>query len=44
MNSWNEGNFLERLMPPLKQKISVGDDPCPDAETLCAVIERKETA
>ncbi|MBZ5671784.1 MAG: hypothetical protein LAO04_18910 [Acidobacteriia bacterium] len=39
MNGWNEDNFLERLMPQLRQKRGAERGPCPDAETLCGVLE-----
>ncbi|MGA9055017.1 MAG: hypothetical protein WB763_00745 [Terriglobia bacterium] len=39
MIDWNEDNFLEKLTPKLRQKSGGAIDPCPDAETLCAVIE-----
>jgi len=39
MTGWNEDNFLERLTPQLRQKSGGAHGPCPDAETLCAVLE-----
>ena len=39
MTDWNEDNFLEKLEPLLRQKCGGAGGPCPDAETLCAVIE-----
>ena len=39
MSDWNEYNFLERLAPQLRLKIRSDDGFCPDANTLCAVIE-----
>ena len=39
MSDWNEDNFFERLTPQLRRKLSGENGPCPDAETLCAVIE-----
>jgi len=39
MIDWNEDNFLERLTPQLRQKSGEAIGPCPEAETLCAVIE-----
>ena len=38
MTGWSEENFLERLSPQLRRKRGTGEDSCPDAETLCAVI------
>jgi len=39
MIDWNEDNFLEKLTPQLRKKSGGAMGPCPDAETLCAVIE-----
>ena len=39
MIDWNEDNFLEKLTPKLRKKSGGAIGPCPDAETLCAVIE-----
>ena len=39
MNDWSEDNFLERLTPQLRMKADGARGPCPDAETLMAVIE-----
>ena len=39
MIDWNEDNFLEKLTPQLRKKSAGAIGPCPDAETLCAVIE-----
>lgn len=39
MNDWSEDNFLERLTPQLRNKADGAKGPCPDAETLLAVIE-----
>jgi len=39
MIDWNEANFLERLTPQLRQKSGGAKGPCPDAETLCGVLE-----
>jgi hypothetical protein len=41
MSDWNEDNFLERLAPQLRQKLNGPPGHCPDAETVCAVIEGK---
>jgi len=41
MSDWHEDNFLENLMPPLRRKLGAELDPCPDAETLSAVIEER---
>ena len=37
MSGWNEDSFLEEIMPLLKQK--QGPEWCPNAETVCAVID-----
>jgi hypothetical protein len=37
MSGWNEDNFLEEIMPLLQQKRA--PDPCPNADTVCAVVE-----
>jgi hypothetical protein len=39
MTDWNEDNFVERLAPQLRKKEARAVSPCPDAETLLAVIE-----
>jgi len=39
MIDWNEENFLEKLTPELLRKCGGATGHCPDAETLCAVIE-----
>jgi len=39
MTDWNEDNFLEHLAPQLCKKDGRATGPCPDAETLLAVIE-----
>ena len=39
MIDWNEDNFLEKLTPELRKKSGGAMGLCPDAETLCAVIE-----
>ena len=39
MSDWNEDNFFERLTPQLRRKLRGENGPCPDADTLCAVIE-----
>jgi hypothetical protein len=39
MTDWNEKNFLERLAPQLRQKSAGVNGACPDASTLCAVVE-----
>jgi hypothetical protein len=39
MNDWNENNFLERLMPLMRQKDRVRQNDCPDVESLCAFAE-----
>ncbi len=39
MIDWNEDNFLEKLTPQLRQGCGGTIGPCPDAETLRAVIE-----
>ena len=44
MSDWNEDNFLERLMPQLRQQRSAEPDPCPDAETLLAALEGEAPA
>jgi hypothetical protein len=37
MNGWNEDNFLEEMMPALREKS--GRRLCPDAEALCAALD-----
>ena len=37
--SWSEDDFLERLMPQLKQPHGGGNGACPDSATVLAVIE-----
>jgi len=37
--SWSEDDFLEKLMPQLRQERSGSDGACPDASTILAVIE-----
>jgi hypothetical protein len=37
MNGWNEDNFLEEMMPLLREKSGRGR--CPDAEALCAALD-----
>jgi hypothetical protein len=44
MNGWNENNFLERLLAQVRQQRGAERDPCPDAETLCAVLEGEAPA
>lgn len=44
MTGWNEDNFLERLLAQVRQQRSAKRDPCPDAETLCAVLEGEAPA
>lgn len=39
MMDWNEDNFLDRLAPQLRKKDGRATGPCPNAETLLAVIE-----
>ena len=39
MSGWNEDNFLERLMPQPPPNPGGKQNSCPDAETLCAVME-----
>lgn len=39
MTSWNEDNFLERLMPILRRNAGAEENSCPDAETLYTVME-----
>ena len=39
MTGWNEDNFLERLLAQAQQQYGADRGPCPDAETLCAVME-----
>ena len=39
MTSWREDNFLERLMPHLRQKTDATREPCPAPELLCAFAE-----
>lgn len=36
---WNEDNFLERLAPQLRREGAAEQGHCPDAATLCAVME-----
>jgi hypothetical protein len=44
MTGWNEDNFLERLMAQARQQGGAERDLCPDAETLCAVLEGEAPA
>ena len=44
MTDWNEDNFLERLLAQARQQGGLERDPCPDAETLCAVLEGEAPA
>jgi hypothetical protein len=44
MTGWNEDNFLERLLAQVRQQRGAERDPCPDAETLCAVLEGEAPA
>lgn len=37
MSGWNEDNFLEELLPPLRHRLAAGL--CPEAETWCAVAD-----
>ena len=39
MSGWNEDSFLERLMPQPPPNPGGKQNSCPDAETLCAVME-----
>jgi hypothetical protein len=39
MNSWNENNFLDRLMPHLQQTFDCDRNRCPEADTICAVAD-----
>ena len=39
MMDWNEDNFLERLAPQLRREGAAEQGHCPDAATLCAVME-----
>ena len=39
MTGWNEDNFLERLMSQPPRNPGGKQNSCPDAETLCAVME-----
>ena len=39
MTSWNEDNFLEKLLAQARQQHGAARGSCPDAETLCAVLE-----
>jgi hypothetical protein len=44
MTGWNEDNFLEQLLAQARQEGGAQRDPCPDAETLCAVLEGEAPA
>jgi hypothetical protein len=44
MSGWNEDNFLEKLLAEVRQQRGAEPDPCPDAETLCAVLEGEAPA
>jgi hypothetical protein len=44
MTGWNEDNFLEKLMAQARQQGGAQRDSCPDAETLCAVLEGEAPA
>jgi hypothetical protein len=44
MNAWNEDNFLEKMMPQLRQVNRVRMGSCPDAELLTAFTENKVAA
>jgi hypothetical protein len=44
MTGWNEDNFLERLLAQVRQKRGAERGPCPDAETLLAVLEGEASA
>jgi hypothetical protein len=44
MNSWNENNFLDRLMPHLQQKFYADRNHCPEADTICAVVDGEASA
>jgi len=44
MTGWNEDNFLEKLLAQVRQQRGAERDPCPDAETLCAVLEGEAQA
>ena len=39
MTGWNEDNFLERLLAKAREQHGADRGPCPDAETLCSVLE-----
>ena len=39
MNSFNENDFLERLMPHLQQEVNLAPSRCPDADTICAIAD-----
>jgi len=39
MTAWSEENFLERLIPRLRQKAESTAGPCPDSESLAAFAE-----
>ena len=41
MTSWNEDNFLERLMPRPRRENGVQMEPCPDSELLSAFTEQQ---
>jgi hypothetical protein len=44
MTGWNEDNFLERLLAQVRQQRGAERDPCPDTETLSAVLEGEAPA
>jgi len=44
MTGWNEDNFLERLLAQVQPQRGGDRDPCPDAETICAVLEGEAPA
>ena len=44
MTGWNEDNFLEKLMAQARQQGGAERDPCPDAQTLSAVLEGEAPA
>jgi len=44
MAGWNEDNFLEKLLAQARQQTGAEGGPCPDSETLCAVLEGEAPA
>src|SRR5580704_6364094 len=39
MSHWSEDDFLERLMPLIRQEAGARKESCPDIETICAVVD-----